>query len=205
MAHITAGRRIDARHIVLRMFIVIMILYPVINQSVKPTLSSPYMATPVSQGPVLTVGAILGAALLVKSLISDEVDHAADRAKEVLDHANAVADELINRIGTTYGEALDATLDQFDQETRRQFELIYNYLQQLEADLQLGVERLNETVLNDIQTVSNDMRQILSQLRDVMIVAFQGSLVLIDKAFFDALAWVAVIPFVLQRLAWDLR
>jgi hypothetical protein len=146
-----------------------------------------------AQAGPLTAGAILGAAVVVEVLVADLIEDAAGEAKDVLQQVDAMLDELIRHINETYGAMLDVTVDKLDQTTRTLLARLSSLMQQLQADLQVGISRLNETILADLRFITAEVRKVIAQARELVAVAVLGATLVVDKAAFNALLIVALV------------
>lgn len=110
--------------------------------------------------------------------------------KEILEEVDKTLTGLIAELGKTYGEMLDVTLDQLDEFTRDRLLELYSLVQRIQADLEMCIDNLNETILEDLRIATNNVRQVVSQVEDVFVVAFRGSLLIVREAAF-VMAFIA--------------
>lgn len=161
---------------------------------------------PVSAAPqdldVLTVGAVIGGAYLAKGLVGDMLDDATDEVKDVLSEVDEMLNDLIDELGATYEDLLDVTLDQLDEFTQSQLLRIHSLVQQLQADLQAGLDNLNETILEDLRFITTQVRTTLAQVEDIVAVAVGGALIVVDKTAFNLAFLISMMILAVGLLAF---
>jgi hypothetical protein len=105
-------------------------------------------------------------------------------------------------LGATYGHMLDVTFDQLDEFTRTQLERVYTLTKQIQTDLQVGLANLNQTILDDLQFITTQVRSTLAQATDTVIVAVGGAVLIIDKGAFNATFIIVLILLALGLIAF---
>ncbi len=155
-----------------------------------------------SHSPLLTVAAVIASAFVGKALVSDLIGDAAGEVRDILEQVNDMLDDLIDNLGATYGDMLEVTFDQLDEFTRTQLERIYSLTEQLQVDLQVGLENLNTTILDDLQFITTQVRATLAQATDTVVVAIGGAVLIIDKSAFNAAFIIVLILLALGLIAF---
>ena len=154
------------------------------------------------QSPFLTVGAVIASAYVGKALVSDLIGDAAGEVRDILEQVDDMLTDLIDDLGATYGHMLDVTFDQLDDFTRTQLERVYTLTKQIQTDLQVGLENLNQTILDDLQFITTQVRSTLAQATDTVVVAVGGALLIIDKGAFNATFIIVLILLALGLIAF---
>jgi len=154
------------------------------------------------QSPSLTVGAVIASAFVGKALVSDLIGDAAGEVRDILEQVDDMLTDLIDDLGATYGHMLDVTFDQLDEFTRTQLERVYTLTKQIQTDLQVGLENLNQTILDDLQFITTQVRSTLAQATDTVVVAVGGALLIIDKGAFNAAFLIVLILLALGLIAF---
>jgi len=178
-----------------RMFTASLLLVSILLPRVRPVYAAPQNVD------VLTVGAVIGGAFLAKGLVGDLLDDASGEVKEILAEVDEMLNDLIDELGATYEDLLDVTLDQLDAFTRDQLLRLNSMIQRLQADLQVGLDQLNETILEDLRFITTQARTIVAQLEDVVAVAVGGALIIVDKTAFNLAFLVALVLLGLGLIA----
>lgn len=150
----------------------------------------------------VTVGAVIGGAYLAKGLVGGLIDDATGDVREILADVDEMLDDLIDDLGATYEDLLDVTLDQLDEFTRNQLLRIHSLVQQLQADLQVGLDDLNQTLLDDLRFITTQVRTTLAQLEDVVAVAVGGALIVVDKTAFNLAFLVVMVILAVGLIAF---
>jgi len=154
------------------------------------------------QSPSLTVGAVIASAFVGKALVSDLIGDAAGEVRDILEQVDDMLTDLIDDLGASYGHMLDVTFDQLDDFTRTQLERVYTLTKQIQTDLQVGLANLNQTILDDLQFITTQVRGILAQATDTVVVAVGGALLIIDKGAFNAAFLIVLILLALGLIAF---
>jgi hypothetical protein len=116
--------------------LVFIVILAMLLSPLESALAAPEPAPP--EIGFLTVGAIIGGALLAKSLIGDLIGDAGEEARDTLREAERIIDELIAKLRENYEDALEVTLDKLDEFSRNQLELIHVLIQDILIDLELA-------------------------------------------------------------------
>lgn len=174
-----------------------------LNMAVGAALWPSYSAAAAPlHSPSLTVGAVIASAFVGIALVSDLIGDAAGEVRDILEQVDDMLTDLIDDLGATYGHMLDVTFDQLDDFTRTQLERVYTLTKQIQTDLQVGLESLNQTILDDLQFITTQVRSTLAQATDTVIVAVGGAVLIIDKGAFNATFIIVLILLALGLIAF---
>lgn len=91
----------------------------------------------------LTIAAFVVMGKRAKSSIDDSVEKATGGAKEVMKEAGDRIESLLQEVDSTYGHALDTTLDLLDTTTSQQLAKLANLFDQI-----------NQSVMDDVGVIS---------------------------------------------------
>ena len=169
-----------------------------ILKTIEPVAAAPEAFDP------LTVGAVIGGAYLAKGLVDGMLDDATDEVKDVLSEVDEMLNDLIDELGATYEDLLDVTLDQLDEFTQSQLLRIHSLVQQLQSDLLVGLDYLNQTILEDLRFITTQVRTTLAQVEDIVAVAVGGALIVVDKTAFNLAFLIVIVILAVGLLAFTL-
>lgn len=148
----------------------------------------------------LTIGAVLGTAYLTKDLTKSLMDGATGDVLKIFQGVSDAVGDIITKLETGYGQMLDVTVDRMDDETRKMMIRLNSILQHIQVDLEVGLDKLNETILADLQTLTNDLRATLAQAQDTVTITIWGTALLVDKAAFNLAFIVGIVLFLVVLL-----
>ena len=191
-----SGRNVVITSKVVRCLSTALLVACAILKTVQPVAAAPQEFDP------LTVGAVIGGAYLAKGLVDDMLDDATDEVKDVLSEVDEMLNDLIDELGATYEDLLDVTLDQLDEFTQSQLLRIHSLVQQIQADLQVGLDNLNQTILEDLRFITTQVRTTLAQVEDIVAVAVGGALIVVDKTAFNLAFLIVIVILAVGLLAF---
>lgn len=157
---------------------------------------------------LVTIGAVIAGGKMASNLVTDTIDQAEDSAKEIMREAAKQIDKLIQQLETTYGNALNTTLDSLDTFTGQQLAKILTLFDQINQKLMEDVAIIEQAVINLIQEVNQTIQQTLSRLEDLIVVGVRGATFVIDKttynaAFLIGIVLLAIGLIVFTKLLWS--
>lgn len=153
-------------------------------------------------GIALTIAAFVVMGKRAKSSIDDSVEKATGGAKEVMKEAGDRIESLLQEVDSTYGHALDTTLDSLDTTTSQQLAKLANLFDQINQSVMDDVGVISEAGLGLIKEAGLTAAQTISQLEELTVVVVGGATFVIDKATFNAAFLVAIILLAVGLLAF---
>lgn len=144
-------------------------------------------------GALITVGAVLLTGKVTHDLVNDSVDKVEDSAKDVMREAQEQIAALIRQLETTYGNALNTTLDSLDSFTANQLHRLANLFDQINQKLMEDVAIIEQAVINLIKEATQAISQVISQLEDLIVVGVRGATFVIDKATYNMVFIIAIV------------
>ncbi|HWI51507.1 MAG TPA: hypothetical protein VNT01_05120, partial [Symbiobacteriaceae bacterium] len=157
---------------------------------------------------LVTIGAVIAGGKLAGGLVNDTIDKAEGAAKDVMREAAAQISKLISQLETTYGNALNTTLDSLDTFTGQQLAKIATLFDQINQKLMDDVAVIEQAVLDLLKQVDQMIQQTISRIEDLIVVGVRGATFVIDKttynaAFLIAVVLIAVGLIVFTKLLWS--
>ena len=142
---------------------------------------------------LLTIGGVLGVGKLTQGLVNDTIDKAEGAAKDVMREAAAQISKLLQQIESTYGDALNTTLDSLDSFTGQQLARLAALFDQINQKLMEDVAVIQQAVIDLLQQVNQMVQQVLTRLEDLIVVGVRGATFVIDKTTYNMAFLIAVV------------
>ena len=157
---------------------------------------------------LVTIGAVIAGGKMAGGLVDGAIDKAEGAAKDIMREASQQISKLISQLETTYGNALNMTLDSLDTFTGQQLAKIATLFDQINQQLMEDVAVIQQAVVDLLKQVDQMIQQTISRIEDLIVVGVRGATFVIDKttynaAFLIAVVLIAVGLIVFTKLLWS--
>lgn len=130
---------------------------------------------------LITIGAVIAGGKMAQGLVNDTIDQAEGAAKGIMQEASTQIQKLIQQLETTYGNALNTTLESLDAFSGQQLAKIATLFDQINQKLMEDVVVIQQALLDLLEQVNQMIQQTIAAVQETIVVAVRGATFVIDN------------------------